>query len=42
MSEEEVKYQFLDFILYKRNIYHEFCFEPIKNAKLWVLAALNL
>ena len=33
MSDEEVKYEFLDFILYKRNIYHEFWFEPLKNAK---------
>jgi hypothetical protein len=33
LSEAEMNYQYLDHILFSRDIYHEFWFEPLKNAK---------
>lgn len=33
MSDIEIKYRFFDHILYEMGIFHNFFFEPIKNAK---------
>jgi hypothetical protein len=33
MTDVEVKYRFFDHILYEMGIFHNFFFEPIKNAK---------
>jgi hypothetical protein len=33
MDDNEVKYQYLDHKLYKNNIFHEFFFQTLKNAK---------
>lgn len=33
LSETELNYQYLDHILFNRDIYHEFWFEPLKNSK---------
>lgn len=33
MSENEKRYEYLDHILYEKNIFHEFFFEAFKSAK---------